>query len=960
MILKNVSIFATLALGAAAAVVALLIVLLFRSLLGTHVLYVFLGAVAISSAYGGFYTGLITTVLSAMLISYYVLPPLYTLEVDIAVTPAFVGFLIVSALVSRVYESRRRLVLDLESQRERLHVTLQGIGDGVIVTDIHGRVTMLNPVAEGLTGWKMLEATGRPLPEIFRIINDKTRQPVQNPIERVLSHGLIVGLANHTVLIARDGTERAIDDSGAPVRLSDGTLIGAVLVFRDISERYAQESALRESELRLRTVLENMPIILTANRGDPPVPVVWNNEFARVTGYTAKEMLGKPDATPMLYPDPDYYEQVLEGWRQKRGDYRNWEVWVTRKDGERRLVSWSNISKEYPIPGWDNWAVGIDVTEQHLAKERAALLQSITAALLDRLTAQEVADAVVSEVSKGLGTSLGTIYQITDDGESLELLSRYGLSDELYGQYRRLPLAISTPLGDVLRAGQPLWIRSQAEYEERYPAVSHAIRHNRTQSSAILPLQYDDRMIGGLTFSFQEPHRFGEDDQALFITIARQCAQALERARLYDAEYQMRQNAEQARERLTFLASASIVLSQSLEMQSTLDAIVQIAVPRIGDMCFIHVVDNDHTIRLAAVCHIDPSKEAALVENYRLYPPQLDAGDGVGWVVRTGQSELVTEIPANAITNFAIDTHQRELLAGLDLVSYLTVPLTARGRAVGALTFATSESGRRYSNADLLLAEELGRRAGLAIENARLYSLEHQARQQAEKANELKLQFLGMVSHELRTPLASIKGFASTLLATDVQFSPEQQIKFISIIDAEADRLRGLVDQLLDLSSLQAGTLQIFPEPQTIGALLDFARAQLVMLTIAHKFELDVPNMGLRVLADGQRIAQVLVNLVGNASKYAPRGTTIELRAVQDEEMVLISVTDQGPGIPPSERMQVFQLFHRSPDAKMQKGVGIGLAICKGLVEAHGGRIWIDDNPAGQGTRVSFTLPQGA
>lgn len=960
MMSKHVSLFTALVIGAAAAVIALLFVLLLRPLIDPNFLFFFLGAVVISSAYAGLYVGLLTTILSVLLVSLYVFPPQGVLALDTGSVPSLIAFIAISIVVSRLYDSRRRLVHDLEAQRERLRVTLHGIGDGVIVTDTAGRVTMLNPVAEALTGWKSVDAVGRPLSAIFNIINDGTRRPVDNPIERVLREGVIVGLANHTLLIARDGTERPIDDSGAPIRLEDGTPIGAVLVFRDISERYAQEAALRASELRLRTVLENMPILLIGNGGEPPAPVMWNREVERVSGYSADEMIGNTEVLRMLYPDPDYHAQVMALWPSRLGDFRDWRTWITRRDGERRLISWSSISRQHPVPGWRSWSIGVDVTEQHQAQERSGLLQSITQALLVRLTAQEIADVVVGEVTRVMGGSLGTVYRLNEDGETLELLSRVGLADDLYQQYRYVPLALSGMVTDAIKGQQPIWIESYDEYAAVYPTWAEIVRRNGTQAAVALPFHSDGQVSGGLYFSFQQPRRFSPDDRALFVTIAHQCGQALERAYLYDSERQMRQAAERGREELAFLAEASILLAQSLEMHSTLEEIVRLSVPRLGDMCFIHLVDDDQMPALAATRHVDPAKQASLIEHYRLYPPKLSAGDGIGWVLRTGQSELVSDIPDDAIAKFAVDARQVELLEGLELVSYITVPLRARGRVSGALTVATSVSGRRCTDADLPLMEELGRHAGLAIENARLYTLEQQARAQAEKANELKLHFLGMVSHELRTPLASIKGFASTLLATDIRFTAEQQNQFISIIDAEADRLRALVDQLLDLSSLQAGTLPISPEPQPVGALLDFARAQLATLTTAHHLELDVPQPDLVVLADGQRIAQVLVNLVDNAVKYAPEGTTITLRAAPADGEALISVSDEGEGIPTEERIQVFELFHRSPGVKVrQKGAGLGLAICKALVEAHGGRIWIEDNPMGKGTTISFTLPKG-
>lgn len=146
---------------------------------------------------------------------------------------------------------RKAAEAQLQAYSERLRVTLTSIGDGMIATDAQGRVTMMNGVAQALTGWKEAQALGQPLAQVFTIVNQDTREPVANPVERVLSEGRIVGLANHTVLVARDGSERAIDDSGAPIRDADGSLIGAVLVFRDISERYAMERELRDQAQRL-------------------------------------------------------------------------------------------------------------------------------------------------------------------------------------------------------------------------------------------------------------------------------------------------------------------------------------------------------------------------------------------------------------------------------------------------------------------------------------------------------------------------------------------------------------------------------------------------------------------------------------------------------------------------------------------------------------------------------------
>jgi two-component system sensor histidine kinase KdpD len=261
---------------------------------------------------------------------------------------------------------------------------------------------------------------------------------------------------------------------------------------------------------------------------------------------------------------------------------------------------------------------------------------------------------------------------------------------------------------------------------------------------------------------------------------------------------------------------------------------------------------------------------------------------------------------------------------------------------------------------DINYFEKVVNQAAAAIYNFHLLEAETRARREAEKANDLKLKFLAMISHELRTPLTSIKGFATTLLANDVTWDPNSQRDFIETISQEADKLTDLIEHLLDLSRLESGTLRIVLEEQPLNVIINTAMAQLQALTAEHGLVITIPEDLPPVRADPQRIAQVLTNLVHNATKYSPGGTQITISAIRQGREVQVSVTDQGPGIPPEERARVFEAFHQAPtsedSAERVKGAGLGLAICKGLIEAQGGRIWVQDRPE-PGTTLSFTLP---
>jgi PAS domain S-box-containing protein len=304
-----------------------------------------------------------------------------------------------------------------------------------------------------------------------------------------------------------------------------------------------------------------------------------------------------------------------------------------------------------------------------------------------------------------------------------------------------------------------------------------------------------------------------------------------------------------------------------------------------------------------------------------------------------------------------VSQSMRQRLLSLRTASSLLFPLVAGGEWYGMLSlhFRFVEM---MSSEDIPHLRGLVDEAAMAIYNFQLLENEARARLEAEHANNLKLKFLAMISHELRTPLASIKGFAGTLLASDVTWQPESQREFIGIIDTEADRLAELIEQLLDLSRIEAGTLRISPRVETWERILAAAESQLQALTVQHRLVVQAPPVLPSIKADSIRISQVITNLVSNASKYSPPQSAIILTiASLDEREVKISVSDEGSGIPPEAHGRIFEAFQQLGSGRNDaRGAGLGLAICRGLIEAHGGRIWVDTHE-GPGSTLSFTLP---
>jgi len=300
----------------------------------------------------------------------------------------------------------------------------------------------------------------------------------------------------------------------------------------------------------------------------------------------------------------------------------------------------------------------------------------------------------------------------------------------------------------------------------------------------------------------------------------------------------------------------------------------------------------------------------------------------------------------------------RQRLISLGVVGSVIFLLTAGGECYGALSLHFDQI-IDLSSEELRHLQGLVDEVAMGIYNFRLLEAEARARREAEEANNLKLKFLAMISHELRTPLTSIKGFSTTLLADDVEWRPENQRDFIETISSEADKLTELIEQLLDLSRLEAGVIRISPRHVEWHQILLTSLAQLNALAINHHLVLEDPDDDLPILnVDVIRISQVITNLVNNAVKYSPQGTTITILAYKlSERLIKVSVIDEGMGIPREARSRIFEAFQQLEREKLTtQGAGLGLAICRGLIEAHGGRIWVDDHK-GEGTTISFTLP---
>jgi len=316
-----------------------------------------------------------------------------------------------------------------------------------------------------------------------------------------------------------------------------------------------------------------------------------------------------------------------------------------------------------------------------------------------------------------------------------------------------------------------------------------------------------------------------------------------------------------------------------------------------------------------------------------------------------------TVIISNVQEDPRLSPNIRKILREAQINTVIAYPLIAMGTWLGCLIVYFPQE-QYFDHIELRHLKILIDQTTITLFNLQLLEVEEESRHEAEKANEIKTEFLAMISHELRTPLTSIKGFATTLLADDVSWEPQEQHEFIQTIYQETLRLQELIDHLLDLSRLEAGMLPIEAEPHSIYEIIEDADSQLETLTREHILQKNIPANLPMLCVDAKRIAQVIVNLVKNSSIYAPKGTVVSISASVHGNFMQINISDQGPGIQPSDYKKVFKAFKRGTNAekKYLQGAGLGLAICKGLVEAHGGRIWIKKK-TDIGASISFTVP---
>ena len=738
------------------------------------------------------------------------------------------------------------------------------------------------------------------------LVGDMRKHPIGREQRDLLDPRLraFVGIPLQTRAGTCIGTLCLVDQRPRRWRLGD------IALLRELAASAIAEIELRASEERLGRIIENNANGITiidlegrfsfANAAAEKILGVPRTTILQRTYDDPAWKLTAPDGAP-LDPDQLPFRRVLDG-----GDSAyNVEFAVERPDGAR-VVLCCNTS---PL------------------RDDAGHVEGVVVSFYDNTERQEAQASLRESEAR---------YRLLAENAT-DLITRHALD----GTILYVSPAVRTLLGY-----EPEEVIGHHRHEFVHPDDRERIWATRSsilESPQTFILTYRIRHKDGHYLWFETTARLGRDTgEGRVVEVHASSRDITARRR--------------AEEIQRFLDAAGTVLSGTLNYEETLARIARLAVPFLADWCTVHILDEG-VIRQPAVAHREVALEEQIGVMQRLYPLVTEGNHPIVRVLRTGTATMNPNVAEEELAAAVTDPGNRTMLRSLGFRGYVVVPLIARGQILGALSFVAADGSRHYDAEDLAVAEELGRRCAVAVDNARLY-------RDAQDALRARDELLSIVSHDLNNPL-SVIGVAVDVLRRRItradRAEPERLLDGIDKVDVAARKMRTLISELLDVAHVQAG------QP------LDLARAEVDLVVLArqavaehqattdrHQITLSTEMPELVGYYDHARIERVLANLLTNAVKYSPAGGRIDVRVAREEGdggWALITVSDQGIGIPAADLPRIFQRFHRAGNVVGRvSGTGIGLTSARQIIEQHGGTIGATSNE-GQGSTFTIRLP---
>jgi PAS domain S-box-containing protein len=669
-------------------------------------------------------------------------------------------------------------------------------------------------------------------------------------------------------------------------------------VVLDITERKRAEEGVRASEALFRTLADTAPTLVRMS-GTDKLCTWFNRRWLEFTGRTMEQEVGNGWADG-VHPEDflrclETYTTAFDAREPFEMEYR-----LRRHDGQYRWI----IDRGVPLYGGDGQFTGyigacIDIhdrikAEQELADESAKISGILSAA----------ADAIISIDEEGRIQSVNraacAMFGYEEEeflGQNITMLMAQSEAGE-HGQYLRRYLDTG---------------------ERKIIGIGREVIARRKDGSTIPA----DLSVSEITV----------DGRRVFTGILR------------DVSARRRRDEGQR-----FLLEAGAALAATLDYDATLERAVALAVPRLADLCVIDLVNAPGKLERAAVKHRDPEREKILEDINRLYPPRPDPSHPIVEAINAAETVFLPAVSDEMLRSIAQDDHHLEMMRQLPSHAAIMVPLVAHGRTMGALTFILDDPARVFDEYDVTVAEGFAQRVAFAVDNARLFKRSQEIQEELREANQAKDEFLGMISHELRTPITTILSGAHYLGKDGLDRFAQQEV--VADIEQESERLQLIVENLLALGRAELAVID--PEPVSLVAVIKRVVESARRRRQDRKIEVDMAP-GLPVASGVSLYTElVLRNLLDNAQKYSEHA--VEVTAETCEDGIAVSVLDRGPGVPKEELEVVFERFYRSQHtAGRASGAGMGLSVCRQLVESQGGKIWASRREGG-GLVVSFTL----
>jgi PAS domain S-box-containing protein len=681
--------------------------------------------------------------------------------------------------------------------------------------------------------------------------------------------------------------------------------------------------------------------------------VEFNRAAEIVFGYRREDVLGRDMAEVIVPPSlRDRHRRGMERYLATgEGPIlgRRIEITGMRADGSEFPVELT-VTR---VPAMDHDGGRVlftgalrDLTERKRVESRRAAQYAVTRILSTSPSLELAAPKVLEAICGGLGWELGQLWLLTERGDALACRASWsagrGDTREFEAQSRRVRFDPGVGLpGTVWENARGAWLEEVTDSSNFPRAVAARLGGIRTGFGC--PVVSGGRFLGVIEFFSMDRRTDDPDLVDLVDAVGRQLGDFIHRL---DADRER----SRAEEGDRFLVEAARLLASSLDDEATLRRLAELAVPRFGDWCAVDLVAPDGRLELLAAAHVDASKVELVRRIRERHPFHIDDPGGSPAVIRAGQPLLLAEIPEAFLEASAKDQEHLAMVRSIGLTSWICAPLAARGRVLGAISFATAESGRKFDRTDLLLAERLASLAAIAIDNARLY-------REAQKAVKLRDDFLAVAGHELRTPLSRL-----TLQIELMQRqggAEESESPWAAKAQRSVERLASLIDELLDVSRISEGRLPLEPEELDLAEL-----AREVTARFTDERRASAP---IRVHADGpvvgrwdrRRLDHVIENLVSNALKYGD-GKPVEVEVAEVEaaggRQARLVVVDSGVGVSPRDQARIFERFERAVSGRAVGGLGLGLWIVREVVAASGGSVALESEP-GKGSRFTVLLP---